>query len=405
MRIRIRCLAWGFAVLLGIQCCVAGAAAADNQEIIWNYFKDQGFTDAAAAGILGNLESESLCDPENLENSANRKSGVTDQQFTQWVDDGTIDRDEFVWSDVYGVYSNRTYGYGLAQWTYWSRKQALYDFVQEQGSSIGDLTAQLDFMMQEIRSFKLTDFLRETRDVASACVRFHDRYEGSSGSARQFAARIARARDIFDRFGDPDSVIAPVRFPQKESYTAGQFSDVAGGAWYAESVASACRLGLMKGTKDGTFSPGGTVSLAEAVTMAARIHSIYTTGGETFVQGTPWYQVYEDYAAKNGILIGSYDAARMKAPSSRAEFACLFARALPEEGLYPINEIRDNAIPDVPVTASYGAFVYRLYRAGVLVGSDAKGTFLPQSGISRSEAAAIVTRMADSDQRQFHSMT
>jgi long-subunit fatty acid transport protein len=37
-------------------------------------------------------------------------------------------------------------GYGLAQWTFWSRKQALLDFAKTAGKSIGDMTMQLDFL-------------------------------------------------------------------------------------------------------------------------------------------------------------------------------------------------------------------------------------------------------------------
>ena len=49
--------------------------------------------------------------------------------------------------------------------------------------------------------------------------------------------------------------------------------------------------------------------------------------------------------------------------------------------------------------APYASAVYRLYRAGILAGSDANGTFSPLSYITRAEAAAVVSRMADSDNR------
>ena len=41
-------------------------------------------------------------------------------------------------------------GYGLAQWTYWSRKQALIDFCKTAGTSIGDLDMQLNFLWKEL---------------------------------------------------------------------------------------------------------------------------------------------------------------------------------------------------------------------------------------------------------------
>ena len=46
-------------------------------------------------------------------------------------------------------------GYGLAQWTYWSRKEALLAYVRAAGRSVGDLETQLGFLIQELAgSFK-----------------------------------------------------------------------------------------------------------------------------------------------------------------------------------------------------------------------------------------------------------
>ena len=50
-------------------------------------------------------------------------------------------------------------------------------------------------------------------------------------------------------------------------------------------------------------------------------------------------------------------------------------------------------------TDKYAAEIYELYRAGILTGSDAKGTFHAESTIKRSEAATILLRMYDSSVR------
>ena len=39
---------------------------ADNAQIIWNYFKNKGFTDCGAAGLIGNLYAESGLISTNL---------------------------------------------------------------------------------------------------------------------------------------------------------------------------------------------------------------------------------------------------------------------------------------------------------------------------------------------------
>ena len=76
-------------------------------------------------------------------------------------------------------------------------------------------------------------------------------------------------------------------------------------------------------------------------------------------------------------------------------FVTIFSYAMPEEALKVINDVEDGAIPDVAVSAAYAQSVYRFYRAGILTGNDAKGTFGPQTTITRGAAAAIISRMAD----------
>lgn len=187
-------------------------------------------------------------------------------------------------------------------------------------------------------------------------------------------------------------------FQTVQAYTAGQFSNVESSQWYEQSVQKAYELGLMSGDPSGTFRPTGQVTLAETVTVAARIHSLATTGAENFVQGNPWYQVYVDYALQNGILTA--EPADYSKGATRLEFAQILAKALPAESLTAINQVADGAIPDVADEES----VYLLYRAGVLTGSDKLGTFLPDSTIQRCEVAAIVSRMALPELRQLVSL-
>ena len=79
----------------------------------------------------------------------------------------------------------------------------------------------------------------------------------------------------------------------------GQFQDVSASAWYADSVAQAYSYGLIQGKGANAFDPGGNLTVAECVTLAARLHSTYLNDGMVFKQGDPWYQVYVDYALEN----------------------------------------------------------------------------------------------------------
>lgn len=192
-------------------------------------------------------------------------------------------------------------------------------------------------------------------------------------------------------------------FRKTETFLSGQFSDVSASHWAYSNIKSSYEYGLMNGQSATTFAPNGSLTVAATITVAARIHSIYYTGSENFVQGSPWYQCYVDYALENGLIDGEY--ANYDAAIQRWEFAKILGRALPDTALQSINTVEDGAIPDVPASASFSADVYRLYRAGILTGSGTDGKFSPYSGILRSEASAILSRMVEPGLRQQFTLT
>ena len=188
-------------------------------------------------------------------------------------------------------------------------------------------------------------------------------------------------------------------FKKVNTYKSGTFQDVSASAWYAGNVQTAYELDLMQGASANSFEPNGKMTIAEALAIACRLHSIYETGKADFVQGSPWYQVYVDYAVENNIITkGQYS--NYNANATRRQFAAILAKALPEKALAQKNTIGDNSIPDVKTGAANYDQIYLLYRAGVLTGNDAKGTFTPDATIERSAVAAIVSRMAMPEQRQ-----
>ena len=186
-------------------------------------------------------------------------------------------------------------------------------------------------------------------------------------------------------------------FTPTNTYIQGQFTDVPETHWCSANVEKSYELGLMKGRSDTGFDPDGNVSLAQAITIAARLNSIYTTGTEAFTQGSVWYQSYVDYAKQNGIPADFTD---YNATATRAEFAAILAAALPTEALEAINMVTDGIIPDVDMKDVDAQAIYMLYRAGILTGNDSVGTFTPNSSITRAAAAAIITRMADTSLRK-----
>lgn len=116
-----------------------GLTGKTNEERIWNYLIGKGLSSAGASGLMGNLFAESALNPKNLQNSYEKKLGHTDDSYTVAVDNGSYDN--FVHDSA---------GYGLAQWTFWSRKENMLTFARAAGKSIGDLEMQLDFLCKEL---------------------------------------------------------------------------------------------------------------------------------------------------------------------------------------------------------------------------------------------------------------
>ena len=86
---------------------------------------------------MGNLYVESGLKSTNLQNTGNKGLGMTDEEYSAAVDQGS-----------YTDFVHDGYGYGLAQWTYPTRKEALLAFARQQGVSIGDCNMQLQFIRQ-----------------------------------------------------------------------------------------------------------------------------------------------------------------------------------------------------------------------------------------------------------------
>lgn len=189
-------------------------------------------------------------------------------------------------------------------------------------------------------------------------------------------------------------------FTRIRTYDMGHFTDVPESTWYAGNVKTAYELNLSSGTGANTFSPHVNMTVCEAVALAARLHCIYYTGSaDALVQGIPWYQVYVDYALANGIMTeGQF--ADYSADATRAECAVLLSRAIPAEELETINTVDAGAIPDVSEDSPYYDDIYLLYRAGILTGNDAKGTFTPDAPIDRVSMITIATRLVDKSLRK-----
>lgn len=115
------------------------ATATADAKAIWDFLIAKIGNAFGVAGLMGNLYAESALVPINLQQSYEKSLGYTDASYTAAVDNGS-----------YNNFVKDSAGYGLAQWTYWSRKQGLLDYAKSVKSSIGNLTTQLEFLYKEL---------------------------------------------------------------------------------------------------------------------------------------------------------------------------------------------------------------------------------------------------------------
>ena len=129
-----------------------------TEKQIFQYLRNAGLTEEGAAGLMGNLQAESGLKFNNLQNTFEKKLGMNDEQYTAAVDSGK-----------YQNFVHDSAGYGLAQWTFWSRKQALLNLAKERGVSIGDPTMQLAHLVAELTAYgELWAILITTTDIDKA---------------------------------------------------------------------------------------------------------------------------------------------------------------------------------------------------------------------------------------------
>ena len=138
---------------------VASTGSANDEKTIWDFLLEKLGNEYAVAGVMGNLYAECSLRSNNLQGTYEKSLGMTDAEYTAAVDNGTYSKESFV---------NDHAGYGLAQWTYYTRKEKLYDYAEAQKKSIADLGMQLGFLWKEVSAAKWLNDLKNAKSVLEA---------------------------------------------------------------------------------------------------------------------------------------------------------------------------------------------------------------------------------------------
>ena len=155
------------------------------------------------------------------------------------------------------------------------------------------------------------------------------------------------------------------------------------------------------------------MTVGEVVVFAGRIRSVCRTGGpetgaaayrdacQSLPEPRRTYEPYLRYLKAEGVVGTELDGLLEKA-ATRAQMAHIAANVLPEE---PAEAINDEAVTegyatgryirDVTDYTPYQQEILRLYKWGVVQGSDSTGSFRPAQSITRGEAASVLMRLID----------
>lgn len=202
-----------------------------NEKKIWDTLLAAIGNPFGVAGLMGNLYAESALRPNNLQNSYEKKLGYTDDTYTAAVDSGAYDN--FVRDKA---------GYGLAQWTYWSRKEKLLAFARERGASIGNLDMQLAFLLKELEGY--SSVLRTLKSAASVKEASDAVMTGYERPANQSESAKDKRASFGQRYYDEYAGSSPAESGEKEgetmSYDPRKVIDVAlGEVGYLEKASNA----------------------------------------------------------------------------------------------------------------------------------------------------------------------
>lgn len=174
------------------------------------------------------------------------------------------------------------------------------------------------------------------------------------------------------------------------------FDDVKTKEWFATSVSTAIRTGIMSGYKGadgkltGKFGPGETVTLAQLAKVAHRLAGIDETKDRMLpknerARGTWFADVYAS-AERNHWLAYQSIRENPERPATRAEVVCTLLQALTIPRIWPTGE----HFSDVSAATPYADCIETAAEDALVTGDDA-GTFRPESPINRAELSKILT--------------
>lgn len=179
-------------------------------------------------------------------------------------------------------------------------------------------------------------------------------------------------------------------------FAAQSFPDVSKSHWANDLIKEATEKGYLKGYPDGTFRPDEPITRAELTAIFSRVLVLQEKTGKEFSDVKDgWYTAYVNSAAFAGIIDGYPDGSfKPDKNISREESAKILAASVPDNATETIG--LDRFIDKTSIGTWAKDAVKLVSNKGYFLGDDHK-RFLPQTNLTRAEAAAILVRMAKAE--------
>lgn len=174
------------------------------------------------------------------------------------------------------------------------------------------------------------------------------------------------------------------------------FVDVNAADWFCEAVRYVYARGMMGGTGANTFSPGGTTTRAMIVTILHRLEGTPEAGAGTAftdVAGGAYYAQSVAWASANGIVNGFEDGSfRPGEAITREQMAAIFMRYARYRGVDVTAQASLDSFPDQAKVSSYAREAMAWSAStGLIGGMD--GLLVPGGSATRAQAATILMRL------------
>ena len=180
-----------------------------SKQTIWNFLKrETNLPDVSIAGIMGNMMAESGCEACRLQGDFMSDRSPS-KEYARKVN-----------SNLNPNWYSDQKGWGLCQWTWWSRKKSLKECCDSYGTGIESETSQLRFMLAEMQN-EFSSMWRQlliATDIRTAAYLVCHFYEAPA--YENVDARADYGKTIYDQFHgkdvDPEPEPEPTPEPQQD---------------------------------------------------------------------------------------------------------------------------------------------------------------------------------------------